>query len=807
MLTNYSLTGDVIWSVGPLKGGNYIGGQLPGTDYESIRKITAAGAATNGGLTVAGPLNVRQSSNAPVQISANGQSGSWSDRDLFASFGNDDFPRDLIGTSDGGFIILYSIKHSDGPSSAVLRRYNAAKQFLWTRQIDYPNPNPPTPNLGLTKGTRIVGTPDGGFLIVGFYNRSGTAEDKNSGVSQGWMAKLDADGNVSWQKLISATGSLSIITDAIISADGAGYVLVGHNFDVTRLVEIDFNGDVKIGRVKVVTGLESTNAYITTYTGSGGKKFYAVGNTAQSGRLDPQIRLVDQNDLSVVASRTFPGPGQSRLTDIATAGDGSLVYVTDNNQLVKLQPEAPTQPPTSALTLTAPTYNCQTGAITFNTSGGDGTLIEYMAPGITGWTTNPNQILDGCARTCADTPPFLISARQSGKLVTYMWSRQTHCANPTDIVKVSPIANITATVGQGINFPIGLAFSSSVTTSWSVDARGLPPGVGQFFRQEGGGSPNPTWLLIGTPTTAGVYSVTASASANGGSASTTFQFIVTNGNAGNPFALTTPTYNCATGAITFNTSGGNGSPIEYMAPGITGWTTNPNQFVDRESRTALDVQPFTLMARQNGVTVTYVWDLRAYCNGTPPPPPPVTPPPTGGSLTLVAPTYNCATGAFTFNTSGGNGSPIEYQAPGITGWTTNPNQFVDTESRTALDVQPFTLMARQNGVTVSYVWDLKAACGRSARTAALPEAGTQLQVRVLGNPVLNQTAELEVTGADQQVLQLNLVDLQGRVLHQQRIEQAESVQRVRVPMGAQSGVFLLNVSTPTQQRQLKLLKP
>ncbi len=291
--------------------------------------------------------------------------------------------------------------------------------------------------------------------------------------------------------------------------------------------------------------------------------------------MDPQILLIDQNDLSVVASRTFPGPGASSLTDIATAGDGSLVFVTDNNQLVKLQPEAITQPPVGALTLTAPTYNCATGAITFNTSGGDATTIEYMAPGITGWTTNPNQILDGCARTCADTPPFIISARQSGKLVTYIWSRQNHCANPTDIVRVSPIADMTALVGQGINFPIGLAFSSSVTTSWSVNAQGLPPGIGQFFRQEGGGSPNPTWVLIGTPTTAGVYSVMASASANGGSASTTFRFIITNANGTGPLTLTAPTYNCTTGAFTFNTSGGNGSTIEYMAPGITGWTTNP----------------------------------------------------------------------------------------------------------------------------------------------------------------------------------------------------------------------------------------
>jgi hypothetical protein len=448
------------------------------------------------------------------------------------------------------------------------------------------------------------------------------------------------------------------------------------------------------------------------------------------------------------------------------------------------------------LTLTEPTYNCSTGAITFNTSGGDGTLIEFMAPGITSWTSNPNQILDACARTCADIPPFMISARQSGKLVTYTWSRQTYCANAMAIVRVSPIADMTVVVGQGVYFAIGGAFSSSVTTSWAVGAGGLPPGIGQFFRQEGGGSSNPTWLLIGTPTAAGVYSVTASASANGGGASTTFKFIVTNGS--NPLTLTAPTYNCTTGAFTFNTSGGDGTLIEYQAaPGITGWTTNPNQFVDRESRTATDVTPFTLMARQSGVLVTYIWNLRSVCPN----------PPAANPLLLLAPGYDCATGAFRFNTSGGNGTLIEYQAaPGITGWTTNPNQFVDMESRTAADVTPFTLMARQSGVLVTYLWNLKAACGR-ARSAALPEPGTQLRVRVLGNPVLNQTAEVDITGAEHQVLHLNLVDLQGRVLHQQCIDQAETIQRVRVPMGEQPGLFLLNVSTPTQHQQLKVVKP
>ncbi len=260
--------------------------------------------------------------------------------------------------------------------------------------------------------------------------------------------------------------------------------------------------------------------------------------------------------------------------------------------------------------------------------------------------------------------------------------------------------------------------------------------------------------------------------------------------------LLAPTYDCTTGAFRFNTSGGDGSPIEYYAaPGITDWTTNPNQFVDQESRTATDVQPFTLMARQNGVTVSYVWNLRAVC----PNPPAVNP------LTLLAPTYDCATGAFRFNTSGGNGTLIEYRAaPGITDWTTNANQFVDKDSRTANDVKPFTLMARQSGVLVTFDWDLKAACGRAR--LGVGEGLAELSVSVLGNPV-SDAATVEVLGAQGKPLNLRLIDGRGRLVESRSVEQAGAVERQRFNVHQQGpGLLLLRVSSGTQTKTVKIMK-
>lgn len=308
---------------------------------------------------------------------------------------------------------------------------------------------------------------------------------------------------------------------------------------------------------------------------------------------------------------------------------------------------------------------------------------------------------------------------------------------------------------------------------------------GTFVLQENG------TLIAGTltflPLDAGTYKVMI---AKGGtcSGSVTVELPQT------ALTLLAPTYDCATGAFRFNTCGGDGSPITFSAIGITGPTTNPNAFVDTELRTAIDAQPLLLRATQSGITVTYVWNIRAQC--------PIIP--SGGGLTLLSPTYDCATGAFRFNTSGGDGSPITFSAIGITGPTTNPNAFVDAELRTANDVQPLLLQATQSGVTVTYRWDLKAACGRARLGEAKPDQ--QLRVTVLGNPVVSELIHIKVNGADGHPLRVTLVDQQGRRVSEERVDQALSTQRLSIKSGHTAGVYLLQVSTPNQSQVVRVLK-
>ncbi|GAB3639994.1 T9SS type A sorting domain-containing protein [Spirosoma arcticum] len=755
----YSVQGDRRWQTGFLEGGFFIGGRIPGYSYEVIQASLIA-PTTDGGVAVVGRTSLR-GEEVVTKISATGVPRRWEETDLFKFPDGITFD-DLVGTPDGGFLLLATRATYGAQTTVYLRKYNADVSVAWTKEIAYPTPNPATPDRSLTKGETLINTPDGGFLVAGLYipEYNNTIESLDDLLRQSltrntaWVAKLDGQGNVSWQKLLTnlpiapgpndlaynvSVDRMLTATDATLAADGNGYALVGAGYPastrftpITRsIVELNTDGSFKRARTILGTTAES---FVTLYTGSGGRRYYAVGSRSQNS-VNPEISLINPAPLpltdldlfKIEARRTFDGPDDGTLLAIGVAGDGGLIFASSGNQVVKLAPETATPPPpTGTLALIQPTYNCQTGAITFNTTGGNGSPITYNAPGVmrSSATSNSGTVEPGLR---GDPKPITITATQNGQTVSYTFDFGAFCTGTPP--PVTPPVN--------------------------------PP-------------PTPP-----TPPTGGTL------------------------------ALTQPTYNCQTGAIVFNTTGGDGSPITYNAPGVSRSSATSNSGTVEPGLRG-DPKPLVITATQSGQTASYTFDFGAFCTGTPPPVnPPVNPPapPPGGTLALLAPTYDCVSGAFTFRTSGGNGSSIEYMAVGITGWTSNPNQFVDRDSRTANDVKPFTLMARQNGVVVSYEWDLKVACGRSqARLGVAGERKARLSVSVLGNPV-SDAVTVEIRGAESQPLTLRLLDMRGRLVESRFVKQAGAAEQQIFDVAQQGpGLLLLRVGSGTQIQTVKILK-
>ncbi|QIP13722.1 T9SS type A sorting domain-containing protein [Spirosoma aureum] len=368
------------------------------------------------------------------------------------------------------------------------------------------------------------------------------------------------------------------------------------------------------------------------------------------------------------------------------------------------------------LVIGRPSYDCPTGSITLNVSGGDGSPVVYTAPGITRSSLSSNSgIVEAELRR--DPKPILIQATQSAYTISYEFDLKEACTNaltPLPPVLVQPIPDQFLTVGQpipGSGFPVGLYFvdptpySPNYRYDWSFKVTGLPDGLYVFTKSMLSG-PNPVSVVLGTPSQIGVYTVQVQA--------------------------------------------------------------NTASFPDKP------------------VITTYKLTVSA------------------GGFVLVQPTYDCQNGAIHFNTQGGDGSPIEYMSAGITDWTSNPDRFVDKESRTASDVQPFMLYARQNGQTVSYVWNLKAACGRSRLGVA--ETSSPLTLTLLSNPVPDQVRVL-IQGVEGQSVQLRLTNQQGKVLESRHINQVseDELQQFQINQ-SEPGVLFLQAYTNTQTQTVKIIK-
>jgi sugar lactone lactonase YvrE len=158
---------------------------------------------------------------------------------------------------------------------------------------------------------------------------------------------------------------------------------------------------------------------------------------------------------------------------------------------------------------------------------------------------------------------------------------------------------------------------------------------------------------------------------------------------------------------------------------------------------------------------------------------------------------------FTPQYGGTDSSPISFSVVNEMPTTTNPGPY---SLNLYTDNPRIALTAKQGSSLASYVYNWLAVCTAPTRVGAA-NAEMGLQVKVLGNPIEDKSVEVEIRGVAGQAVQLNLVDLQGKVLHQQWLEEVGSLERVSVPVGTGKGILLLRVNTTQEQQQVKLLKP
>lgn len=262
----------------------------------------------------------------------------------------------------------------------------------------------------------------------------------------------------------------------------------------------------------------------------------------------------------------------------------------------------------------------------------------------------------------------------------------------------------------------------------------------------------------------------------------------------NPSTVTTSgTIGCGGGSVTLSTGGVFGPSYQYTGPGGYSTTSLLGTVVVTQEGTYTLV---TTSAANSCSAVTLI-PVVASCDSKT-----ITPPPASSEFRMLAPAYNCQTGAITLQTSGGDESPITFFTPGVTRSSPQSTTGI-VEAGLRSDPKPLVLNATQSGKTVSITFDLVAFCIR-ARVAST-EATGDLNVTVLGNPTIAESVSVEVRGAEGKPISYQLHDLTGRLITEKQTEIATEVDRQTLRLGS-SGMYLLNISSPTQSKTVKVVR-
>lgn len=766
----------------------------------------------------------------------------------------------IVSTNANSYEVIDAIDQRSGDIRVT--SFGAANQTHWTKLLG---------GSAADIVNNAITTQDGGYLLSGLtQSNDGDIQGNMPNNVSGWLVKLapgtplvvnqpsydcdrgsitfittGGDGSpitysapgVSRQSATSNTGFVEqglrndpkpIIITATQSGYSTSYVFDFRDYCtgiITPTLKEPIPDQSRPVNVQIVNNIIPINSYFNGVPSF--KSFRPIVNYRASG-LPPGLILFDSSNESqqlayIGGTPTTTGTYSVTVTAYVSNAAAPQPSVSTTFRIAITDSQVVTPPPTGGtLTITQPTYNCSTGTITFNTTGGDGSPITFSAPGImrSSVTSNTGTVEQGLRN---DPKTITITATQSGQTNTYNFDLKAACSGTTPTPTPPATGNalsLSAYVGNCASQTPLIAFKTTGGDGTPITFSA--PGVVRRFPTDSSGTIESGLRNDPKP-------ITISALQSGKSVS----YVVDLPKLCDP----TPTVGTPIDNLTLTIGQRVDQTIvqsnynfydPYVSTDITGHYSRASSIRYSSTKlpdslyaqnftrgddatyfrlfgqpTTTGVFPVTVTATVNGRSVSAMFTITILPANTQPTTP--TPPATGNTLTLTAPTYNCSTGAFTFNYTGGDGSPVEFQAAGITGWTTNPNQFVDKDSRTANDVKPFTLMARQNGQVITYTWDLKATCGRSARMAAT-EVGQTLELTVKGNPV-GTTAVVEIRGAEGRALQLDLLNASGHVLEQRHIEQAGAVDEQRFEVQRQpTGLLFLRAQSGQQKQTVKLIK-
>ena len=256
-----------------------------------------------------------------------------------------EFDTHVFQTADGGYFVSgYSdsgisgdkTEASNGQRDYWALRLNSSGDILWQNSIG---------GSLIDRATISTTSQDGGYVIGGFSTSSSTGDktENSRGASDNWIVKLDANGNVVWDKTFGGS-SVDLVRDVLRVSDGyvvGGYSDSGISGDKTGalrgevdywIYKLDFTGNMLWQKtlggsmtdyLRTIRQKPDANLLVTGYSNS---NISGDKTENSNGGYDMWFLLLDANG-EILGQNTIGGAGDESSGYSIILNDGYIFSV------------------------------------------------------------------------------------------------------------------------------------------------------------------------------------------------------------------------------------------------------------------------------------------------------------------------------------------------------------------------------------------------------------------------------------------------------------------------------------------------
>ena len=255
----------------------------------------------------------------------------------------------ITKTQDGGYALLGHVQSNDGD---VLNKTNDSFDY-WLLKFDRSDNLLWQKTYGGTdddRGTNIIQTADNGFAILGSSKSNDGDVTENNGFEDFWISKLDASGNITWEKSFGFSGtdngfSLTQTNDGgflltgVLDVSASGGLGNSKSLTAKRhaggdywIIKLNASGEKQwskfFGGTFTDTSYDAIQVENNNYIIIGSSDSKDVDITANKGTYDFWIlKLSEEGNL--IWEKSFGGSEIDEARAVTMASDGNYVIVGD----------------------------------------------------------------------------------------------------------------------------------------------------------------------------------------------------------------------------------------------------------------------------------------------------------------------------------------------------------------------------------------------------------------------------------------------------------------------------------------------